>query len=316
MTYKVLVAAFLAEGGRKILNESPLVEKVEYIPDITRSKLLKIIGNFDGIIVRGSCPLDREAINQGKKIKIIITAGAGIDHIDVKFAEELGIIVQNTPAVNTDSVAELVIGLAINLLRNIPPAVREVQETFLWDKRKYMGQELAHKNLGIIGFGQIGKRVAELAQSFKMSTLAFDPYVKEVPEQLSTRLVFKEELLSKADIITVHVPFVPETRNLIDNSEINKMKDGAYLLNMSRGGVVNEEALFVALRKGKLSGAAMDVIENEPKPGGKMHQSNLLGLDNVIITPHIGAWTKDAQDRVAKKVAENMLDYFKKEGEK
>ncbi|KJS21021.1 MAG: hypothetical protein VR72_12380, partial [Clostridiaceae bacterium BRH_c20a] len=231
----------------------------------------------------------------------------GLNHIDVEYAKQKNIKVYNIPGGNVESVAELTFAHMLNLYRNVWAASKNVRDDNDWNKFLFMGGELSGKTLGIIGLGRIGLRVAEIANAFKMKVMAFDPYVSQnnVPQDI--KLVSLDELITVADIMTIHAPLTKETYHFISYDQIAKMKKGAFLINMSRGGVVDEEALYKALADGKLGGAGSDVMENEPAPEQKIPHSKLFDLNNFLITPHLGAWTSDAQNRVAELVAEKIV---------
>lgn len=303
---RVLVAAALMPEGLNLLTAE---HEVDYRPKIGRDDLLARIPNYDAIIVRGTCPVDKEAIERGVNLKVIGTAGVGVNHIDVEFARKRGIKIVNAAGANADSVAELTIALMIELCRHVCRANYDVKEKGIWDKNRYLGKELAGKTLGLIGFGQIGSRVAEIARALKMNVCTYDPYVdKKRAEALQVEILPLEKVLTSSDIVSIHVPLTKETNHLISYSELKQMRRGSYLINMSRGGIVDEEALADALESGHLAGAGFDVLTDEPLPGGTVKPSRLLQHENFIITPHIGAWTIDAQKRAAITVAKRVLE--------
>lgn len=306
--YKVLLADPLEDVGVKILESECDVTKAF---DIDKSGLLKIIENYDAVLVRVNTPVDKEIIDKAKKLKVIGMPGAGLNHIDVEYAKQKNIKVLNVPGGNLDSVAELAFAHILALNRRVWPASKKVREEYSWNKYLFMGNELSGKTLGIIGLGKIGLRVAEIARAFRMKIVAFDPYVTQdaLPEDI--RLMTLDELFGAADVITIHVPLTKETHHLISYDQINKMKDGAYIVNLSRGGVLDEEAAYEALKSGKLAGVGCDVLEDEPGPEEPVKQNKLFDLDNFLITPHLGAWTVEAQNRVAEIIADKMLEGLK-----
>lgn len=301
---RILLADPLEECGIRILEEKCEVIK-EY--GVGRERLLEIIEGFDGMLVRANTRVDRAVIDKAVRLKVIGMPGAGLDHIDVEYAQSKGIKVVNVPGGNVDSVAELTVGLMITLLRNMWIAGYKTRTEHCWNKYLFMGRELSGKKLGIVGFGRIGRRVAEIAQVFKMSVVAYDPYIPPTGMPEAIPLVSFEELLMEADIITLHLPLTAETYHLISTEQINIMKPGAYIINVSRGGIIDEEAVYQALKSGKLGGVAVDVMENEPPPDKPIPYSKLFELDNFVVTPHLGAWTVEAQNRVAEIVAREML---------
>ena len=278
--------------------------EVVYKPDIGREELLQIIKDFDVIIVRSRTKVDAEVITRGTSLKIIGRAGTGLDNVDLKKAEERKITVINTPEAPVNAVAELVIGLMIAVSRGIHVGDRLIR-LGEWPKKRLVGYELRGKTLGVIGLGRIGRRVAEIARGFGMKILAYDviEIPKEVLERLETRIIPLEELLRNSDYITLHVPLTEETRHMINEEKLKMMKRNAFLINASRGAVIDEEALYKALKEGWIAGAALDVFENEPPIGSK-----LLELDNVVLTPHIGAQTHEAQESAAALLSERLVE--------
>jgi len=306
--YKVLLADPLEEVGIKILEKECEVTKAF---DIDKAGLLKIIEDYDAVLVRVNTPIDKEIIDKAKKLKVIGMPGAGLNHIDVEYAKKKNIKVYNVPGGNMDSVAELTFAHILALSRRIYAASKKVKEEGCWNKYLFMGNELSGKTIGIIGVGKIGLRVAEIARAFKMQVVAYDPYVTQDALPDDIRLMTLDELFATADIITIHVPLTKETYHLISYDQIKKMKDGAYIVNMSRGGVLDEEAAYEALKNGKLAGVGCDVLEDEPPPEKPVKHIKLFDLDNFLITPHLGAWTVEAQNRVAEIIAQKMLEGLK-----
>jgi len=276
--------------------------EVSYQPTISAEDLIKQIPEYDVVIVRSRTKITSSVIEAGKKLRVIGRAGVGLDNIDVEAASKRNIVVLNTPESSTEAVAELVLGLMLSLARKIPLGDRGIKEG-RWLKGEMMGIELKGKTLGIVGLGRIGSRVGALAKAFGMKILVYD--VIQLPEQLirslEAEVVDLDTLLSRSDFITLHVPLTPETRHLINRERLAKMKKGAYLINTSRGEVVDEEALYAALKEGWLAGAALDVFEKEPPA------SEVVKLPNVVCTPHIGAQTVEAQDAAGEMLAEKVI---------
>ncbi len=274
---------------------------------ITREELLEKLENYDAMIVRVGIQIDKEVIDRGKNLKAIGMAGIGLNHIDVEYAREKGIAVFNVPEGSNDSVAELTIALMLNIARKIYPAVKSVKVENQWDKHTFVGRQLKDKVLGIVALGKIGSRVARISQAFGMHVIAYDPFIdKTKAEELNVELVELDDLLSRADFVSIHAPLTKQTYHLIGQEQISRMKKGAFLINLGRGGVVDEESLYNALKEGHLAGAAVDVMEKEP-PG----KSQLFELENFVATPHIGAGTIEAQEYISKSIAEKVLKHLK-----
>ena len=302
---KILVSDTLSEEGLKILENAGF--EVVYKPGLPPEELLEIIGEFDGLIIRSGTKVTREVIERAKKLRVIGRAGTGLDNVDLQAANEKGIVVMNVPGGNTLSAAEHTLGLLFALARKIPQAVASIKAG-KWEKKKFMGVEINNKTLGIIGLGRIGSIVADRAIAMKMKVIAYDPFVTpEAAEKKGIELVELEELFKRSDFITIHTPLTKETYHLIDEKAFSMMKDGVYLINCARGGIVDEEALYNALKSGKVAGAALDVFEKEPIDPNHP----LLELDNFIGTPHLGASTVEAQKTVAVEIAKQVVDYLK-----
>ena len=271
-----------------------------------REMLKKEIQECDVLIVRSRTKVTREIIESGKHLKLIARAGSGLDNIDLKAAEERGIAVINTPEASADSVAELTIGLMVALARKMILADSSMKQG-KWLKKELMGFLLKGKKLGLIGLGNIGLRVARIAKAMGMKILVTKrvPPSPELLKSLEAEFLPLDELLRQSDIVSIHVPLSKETRNMIDAEEIGKMKDGAFLINTSRGEIVNEKALLNALRFGKLGGAALDVYSVEPP-----ENLELIKQPNVICTPHIGAQTVEAQKEASIRLAEKIIRFF------
>lgn len=262
---------------------------VDVRDDITPAALAEIIGGYDGIVVRSRTKVGADLIDRGTSLKVIIRGGAGLDTIDVVHARSKGISVQNTPAANSNAVVELALGMMLSLARHINRADTGMKAG-KWEKKSLEGTEIEGKTLGVVGYGRIGRMLGEKARALGMTVLAYDPFV-EHPD-----IVPLDTLLAKADYISVHVPLNKETANLLDADAFAKMKDGVFLVQASRGGTVNEAALYEALVSGKVAGAGIDVFSEEPPRSEALQK--LVALPQVIATPHIGAATEEALARV------------------
>ena len=265
-----------------------------------KEEMLNLVSDIDGIIM-GIDELSAEIIEKANKLKVISRYGTGFDNIDINMATNKKIIVTNTPTANLDAVADLAFGLILSLARKIPEADKKTKSG-AWEK--IIGKSVWEKTIGIIGLGKIGKQVVKRAKGFEMNILVFDIVEdKKFAQKFGIKYVNLEELLRKSDYITIHIPLNDATRNMISYEEFEKMKKDAFLINTSRGGIVNEEALYNALRNNKLRGAALDVYNNEPP-----RESTLKELDNVIMTPHIGAYTEEAIENMSIQAAQNLID--------
>jgi len=302
---RVLVSDKLAEAGLDVLREASGVE-LEFRPGMSEDELCEVIGDYDGLIIRSGTQVTSRVVDAAEKLRVIGRAGMGVDNVDIPAASRRGIVVMNTPTGNSVTTAEHALALLAALARNIPQAVGSMRSG-KWEKSKFQGREIAHKTLGIIGLGNIGRIVADRAQGLKMKVIGVDPVMSsERAAELGIELVGLDELLSRADFITIHAPLTPETKNMISDAAFGKMKDGALLVNAARGGIVDEEALARAITDGKIAGAALDVFGQEPVDPN----NPLLQLDNVLCTPHLGASTSEAQERVAVEIAEQAIDYL------
>jgi D-3-phosphoglycerate dehydrogenase len=274
--------------------------KTELKPEVLKEE----IKDYDALIVRSATKVTKDIINAATKLRVIGRAGVGLDNVDLEAATQKGIIVMNTPAGNTISTAEHTMSMILALSRNIPQANASTKKGE-WKRSKFMGIELYNKILGIVGLGRIGTEVAKRALSFGMKVLAYDPFLsKEVAESLGVEIVELKELLEKSDYITVHTPLTDETKHMLSAKEFALMKKDVRVINCARGGIVDEAALVNAIKEGKVAGAALDVFEKEPLPA----ESELLKLENVITTCHLGASTEEAQVNVAIEVAEIVRD--------
>ncbi|MEM7433970.1 MAG: phosphoglycerate dehydrogenase [Myxococcota bacterium] len=302
---RVLVSDKLAEAGLDVLREAPGVE-LEFRPGMSEDELCDVIAEYDGLIIRSGTKVTPRVVEAADKLRVIGRAGIGVDNVDIPAASRRGIVVMNTPTGNSVTTAEHALALLASLARRIPQAVGSMRGG-KWEKSKFQGREIAFKTLGIIGLGNIGRIVADRAQGLKMKVIGVDPVMNsERSAELGIELVEFDELLARADFITIHAPLTPDTKNLINDAAFDKMKSGALLVNAARGGIVDEAALARAIEAGKIGGAALDVFSEEPLN----KESPLLGLDNVLCTPHLGASTSEAQQRVAVEIAEQAVAYL------
>ncbi|MBU4373492.1 MAG: phosphoglycerate dehydrogenase [Euryarchaeota archaeon] len=300
---KILVSDPISDRGIGILKKE---FDVDIAAGLAPAELIKRIGNYEALIVRSETQVTKDVINAGKKLKIIGRAGVGVDNIDVNTATEKGIIVVNAPEGNTISAAEHTIALMLAMSRNIPQANASLKSK-KWERKKFMGVEVMGKVFGIIGLGRIGSEVAKRAQGMEMKILAYDPFIsQERAGELGVELTTVEGIVKRSDYITVHTPLTKETKDLISSREFAIMKKGARVINCARGGIINEEALAKAVKDGIVSSAAIDVFIKEPP-----FDSPLLELDRVIVTPHLGASTEEAQINVAVSVAEQIVNALK-----
>jgi D-3-phosphoglycerate dehydrogenase len=302
---KILVCDLVHEEGIEKLKQAGF--EVDVNPMITSEQLIKIISDYDALIVRSRTKVTKEIIEAGRRLRVIGRAGVGLDNIDLATAEKKGIVVFNVPGASANAAAELTIGLIISLARSIPRADHSMKEG-KWIKKQLMGWELRDKTLGIIGLGNVGGIVAKIAKALGMKILITKRTLPE-PEllrELEAEFVLLKELLQRSDVVTIHVPLTPKTKHMIGVQEIQLMKKGAFLINTSRGAIVDERALLNALRSGKLGGAALDVYTIEPPK-----DLSLIKLPNVICTPHIGAQTERAQRITTVSIAEKIINTFK-----
>jgi len=300
---KILVSDPLSEEGLKILKEVKEFQ-VDVKTEMKPEELKEVIKDYDALVVRSATKVTKEVIIHAQKMKVIGRAGVGLDNVDLEAATQKGIIVMNTPAGNTISTAEHTMSMILALSRNIPQA-NVSMKAGEWKRSKFMGVELYNKVLGIVGLGRIGTEVARRALSFGMKILACDPFLsKEVAESLGIEVAELKEVLQKSDYITVHTPLTQETRHMLSKDAFTLMKPGARIINCARGGIIDEAALAQAIKEGKVAGAAIDVFEKEPPAP----DNELFKLPNVILTPHLGASTEEAQVNVAIEVAEIVRD--------
>ncbi|MDD4953586.1 MAG: phosphoglycerate dehydrogenase [Candidatus Omnitrophica bacterium] len=300
---KILVSDPLSDEGLKILKDVKDFQ-VDVKTELKPEDLKAIVKDYEALLVRSATKVTKDVIAAATKLKVIGRAGVGLDNVDLEAATQKGIIVMNTPGGNTVSTAEHTVSMILALSRNIPQASTSTRKGE-WKRSKFMGVELFSKALGIVGFGRIGREVATRAQSFGMKVLAYDPYLsKEVAQSIGVEVMELKELLAESDYITVHTPLSDDTRHMISTAQFALMKKGVRVINCARGGIIDEAALVAAIKEGKVAGAALDVFEKEPVAA----DNELLKLDNVIVTPHLGASTEEAQVNVAVEVAQIVRD--------
>ncbi len=278
--------------------------EVDVRDSITAEELIQVIGDYDGMVVRSRTRVPAALIDAASRLKIIVRGGVGLDTIDVEHARAKDIAVMNTPAASSASVAELTIGYMFAMARHIYETTTSMKAG-KWEKKKFKGDELGGKTLGIAGIGNIGKEVAQRALALGMQVIAYDPYVQAPPGVQQVQDM--DEILSRSDYLTFHLPLTDETRSMIGPAEFAKMKTGVRIINCARGGIIDEDALYDALLSGKAAGAALDVYAVEPSQGHK-----LFTLDQVIGSPHIGAATEEAQGRVGAEVAQKIIEFAKR----
>ncbi|MEQ8463587.1 phosphoglycerate dehydrogenase [Coleofasciculus sp. E2-BRE-01] len=298
---KVLVSDPIDQAGIDILSQ---VAQVDVKTNLSPEELVSIIPEYDAMMIRSGTRVTKEIIEVGKQLKIIGRAGVGVDNVDVPAATRQGIVVVNSPEGNTIAAAEHALAMMLSLSRHIPEANQSVKNS-QWDRKRFIGAEVYKKTIGIVGLGKIGSHVATVARSMGMKLLAYDPFISlERADQLGCRLVDMDLLLRESDYVTLHIPKTPETTHLINAEALATMKPTARIINCSRGGVIDEAALSEALKAGKIAGAALDVFESEPLGESPLRE---LGKE-VILTPHLGASTAEAQVNVAIDVAEQIRD--------
>ena len=305
LNQSVLICDHVNPTLKEILEKNGL--KVTYEPEITPEQIAEKIGNFQVVVVRGRTKLSRELIEKADKCKIIARVGVGLDNIDQDAAKEKNVRVINAVEGATTAVAELVIGLMLSMAREIPRADREIRNGN-WIKKELMGSELKGKYLGIVGLGNIGKRLGRLARALNMNIIGYDvvPIDDEFSKEVGLMKADLDTLLSSADYVSFHVPLLDSTRHMINAEKLKMMKNTARIINTSRGGVIDEEALYNSLKDGSLAGAALDVFEVEPATGNK-----LTTLPNFVATPHMGAQTKEAQLLAANIIAEKIIQILR-----
>jgi D-3-phosphoglycerate dehydrogenase len=307
---KVLICDKTAADALQAMRDAGI--EVDNRPDITPEELVRDAAQYGGMVVRSRTKITKEVIDAGTNLKIVVRGGVGLDNIDVKYAESKGVIVRNTPKASSNSVAELALGYMLALARRIPQAAMSMTAGE-WKKKQLEGTEIAGKTLGLVGFGNIGSLLGKKAAALGMDVIFYD--VITPPDPGPAKQVSLDEVLTSSDFISLHVPKIPATTNLINAETIAKMKKGVYLINCARGGIVDEEALYDALLSGQVAGAALDVyVDEKVNPGNpKLFElKDKNGFNLVIGSPHIGASTVEGQDRVGGEVAEILIDFHKK----
>jgi D-3-phosphoglycerate dehydrogenase len=301
---RILVCDGLHEQGVRIFEKTEGIEVVVH-EHLEPADLPGLIRDFEGVVLRSRTQINREVLNQATRLRVIGRAGIGVDNIDIEAATQRGILVMNTPGANAMAAAEHTLALMLALARHISQADQSMR-AHKWEKKKFMGTELYNHTLGIIGLGRIGSIVANRALDMKMRILAYDPYISaDVASKLGVELVSLDEIFGESDFISVHTPLTSETRGLLDEAAFQKMKPGMRIINCARGGIIDEDALYTAIKEGKVAGAALDVFSKEPPV-----DSPLLTLPQIIATPHLGASSEQAQINVSKAIAEQMVDYL------
>ena len=299
---RILIPTRLSSEGVAILSGTSGFE-VDFRPGLKGADLQRAIATADAIIIRSDSKIDAALIAAAKRLKLIGRAGVGVENVDLPAASARGIVVLNTPAANSIAVAELTMAMMLALTRKLVPADRSTKDGH-WEKSAFAGHELWGKTLGLVGFGRIGREVALRADAFGMAVVAFDPYITAAAAQAANvKLMKLPQLLRTSDVVSLHLPLNDKTRGLLGSPQIKSMKKGAFLINASRGGIVDERALHEALASGRLGGCGLDVFESEPP-------SDLwfTGMDNVVVTPHLGASTAESQTKVAIEIAEAVRD--------
>ena len=304
MTFKVLISDPLSEEGIQPLRKNENIT-IMMETNLSPHELENRIGEFDALLVRSQTQVTRELIRKARNLKIIGRAGVGVDNIDLEAATENGIIVVNAPNGNTNSAAEHTMAMLMALSRNIPQAFHALKNR-KWDRKKFVGIEIKNKTLGIVGLGRIGAEVAARAKGQRMNVIAYDPFLtEEKAEQMGIQYGTLEDVLKRADMITVHTPLIKKTRHMINAKAFETMKTGVQIVNCARGGIIDEDALYDAIISGKVAGAALDVFEEEPFIDHK-----LLTLEQVVATPHLGASTIEAQEIVAIDVSHDVISFL------
>lgn len=302
---RILISDNLAQTGVDILKAAGL--EVDVKTGLAPDELKEIIGGYDGLVIRSATKVTADLLESAHKLKVVGRAGIGLDNVDIPAASQKGIVVMNAPEGNATTAAEHAIAMMMALSRNIPMACSSMKAG-KWEKKQFMGREVTGKTFGVVGIGRIGGIAANRAQGLKMKTIAYDPFMpKDMAEKIGVELVSLEELARNSDYISVHVPLTKETKNMLSYEFFNNMKKDAMFIDCARGGVCDEEALYDALSTNKIAGAALDVFAQEPT---SLENCPLLGLDNFICTPHLGASTNEAQVNVAIMIAKQVSDYL------
>ncbi|MEM7051470.1 MAG: phosphoglycerate dehydrogenase [Acidobacteriota bacterium] len=299
--YRILISDPLDPAGIAILRDSGA--DVHLLPAEERHRLPELLPDFDALVVRSMTQVTADLLDAGKRLKVVGRAGIGVDNVDVKAATERGILVVNAPTANVISATEHTFALLLSLARRVPDACASLRGG-AWERKKFVGVELSGKALGVVGFGRIGQRVAARARAFEMEVLAYDPFLgDEAAKRLGVELLDLDELLERSDVVTLHTPLTDATRHLLDGERLRRMRQGALLINCGRGGVVDEQALVEVLDEGHLAGAALDVFSREP-----VEDLTLVQHPKVVVTPHIGAQTREAQERISTQTAHMILE--------
>lgn len=302
---RVLVSDTLSEQGLAILKSGTDLE-VEYRPGLSESELCEAVRGVTALVVRSASKVTARVLESANALKVIGRAGIGVDNVDVPTALRRGVVVMNTPTGNAITTAEHAIALLMSIARMIPEASRTLKAG-KWEKKKFQGRELAGKTLGVIGLGNIGRLVADRAKGLHMNVIGVDPVIgDDAAAALGVELVSLDELWERADAVTVHTPLTPQTKGLVSSGMLGKLKKGVLLVNAARGGIYDESALLEGLESGRIGGVALDVFTQEPPPA----DMPLLAHERVVVTPHIGASTKEAQDRVALEIAQQIVAYL------
>ena len=302
---KVLISDSMSERCVEIFKNAPGLQ-VDVNTKLKPEELKKVIKDYHALVVRSATKVTAQIIEAADNLKVVGRAGTGVDNIDMQAATKKGIVVMNTPGGNTITTAEHAVSMLMALARKIPQATASMRKGE-WEKKKFEGTEVTSKTLGILGVGNIGSVVADRAQGLRMNVIAYDPYLsQEAANRMGVELVSLNELYKKSDFISIHVPLTNETKNLVNKDAFAKMKKGVKIINCARGGIVNEKDLCDAIKAGIVSSAALDVFEKEPTPP----DNPLLQMEEVILTPHLGASTAEAQENVAIAIAEQIVDYL------
>ena len=300
---RVLIADELSPAAVAVLEDRGIL--VDVRPGLAEADLAAVVGDYDGLAVRSATKVTARVLDAAGNLKVIGRAGIGVDNIDLAAATGRGVVVMNTPFGNSVTTAEHALALMLALARRVPAADRSTRAG-KWEKSRFVGTELAGKVLGLIGCGNIGAIVADRAQGLKMRVIAYDPYL--APERaldLGVERVSFDDLLARADLISLHAPLTESTRNMLDRAALASTKPGVRIVNCARGGLIDEAALYDAIKSGHVAGAALDVFAEEPA-----RSSPLFELDEVVVTPHLGASTAEAQEKVAVQIAEQIADYL------
>ncbi|MBI5453536.1 MAG: phosphoglycerate dehydrogenase [Deltaproteobacteria bacterium] len=302
---KILISDSMSAKAVEVLKNTPGLD-VDVITGLKPEELKAKIKDYHGLVVRSSTKVTAEILEAAENLKVVGRAGTGVDNVDMPAATKKGVVVMNTPGGNTVTTAEHAISMMMALARKIPQATASMKRGE-WEKKKFEGTEITGKTLGILGVGNIGSVVAARAQGLRMNVISYDPFISvEAADKLGISLVSIDDLFKKSDFISIHVPLTAETKNIVNAEAFKKMKKGVKIINCARGGIVNEADLAEAIKAKIVSGAALDVFEKEPTPA----DNPLLQMEEVILTPHLGASTFEAQESVAIAIAEQIADYL------